>query len=374
MSATATPPNQAPQPPPPDVAIRAKPPSPRRLSRKVLFGGAIVAGSIVAITLLVGLSPQQHLAAAQQEATPTASGPPESISQASSQYDASNLPRGQSMEVATTDSAQMQLQPPTDPMLANAAAMGAGADATAQTGSSNQSGARVDPQQTARISPILFAASSASASEAPTNSRDKSEANLDAVLMPPRSSYEIQAGNVIAAALLTGLNSDLAGRVIAQVTAPVFDSLTGEHLLVPQGARLIGTYSAGATHGDHRLLLVWDRIIFPNGWSLSLHQMNAADPTGAAGIADTTDEHLGGLAGAIGLSSIISVLANNSQNDHRPDGSLTQSVGDAAAQQAAQTGSQIVGRELQVHPTLRVRPGASIRVLVTRDIALRPYR
>ena len=162
-------------------------------------------------------------------------------------------------------------------------------------------------------------------------------------------------------------------RVIAQVTAPVYDSVTGVHLLIPQGARLLGAYDNGVRYGDHRIVLVWTRLILPNGWSINLRQMNASDPTGAAGLTDATDNHLGGLAGAVGLSAIISVIANQSEDDHQTDGSLAQNVGDAAAQQAAQTGSQIVQRELTVHPTLRVRPGANVRVLVTRDIQLRPY-
>ena len=177
-------------------------------------------------------------------------------------------------------------------------------------------------------------------------------------------------------ALLTALNSDLPGRVIAQVTAPVYDSISGAHVLIPQGARLIGTYESGVHHGDRRIFLLWDRLIFPNGWSIDLQQMNGADATGAAGLEDRTDNHLGGLANAIGLSAFISVIANRSegsgQNDR--DRSVGQSLGEAAAQQAAQSGSQIVERDLQVHPTLAVRAGANVRVLVMRDIILRPYR
>jgi len=374
MTATASPNTQTPL----NVAIRTKPPSPRRLSRKVLLGGAIAASAIIAISLLLGLSPQQRRATSQQEANATASGPPESISQAASQYDPTSLPRGRSTEVAPADVAGNTLQPPQDAMFSNTPAPNALSATNAgsiQTGAmAGQGGVARDPESVARTSPILFSGSSSGADGVAAATRDRGEANLDANLIPPRSRYEIQAGNVIPAALVTGLNSDLAGRVIAQVTAPVYDSVSGAHLLIPQGARLIGTYSNSATHGERRILLVWDRLIFPNGWSVNLRQMNAADPTGAAGIADTVDDHLGPLAGAIGLSSIISVLANNSQNDHRTDQSLAQSVGDAAAQQAAQTGSQIVQRELQVHPTLRVRPGANVRVLVTRDIELRPYR
>ncbi|MGE0830910.1 MAG: TrbI/VirB10 family protein, partial [Hyphomonadaceae bacterium] len=202
--------------------------------------------------------------------------------------------------------------------------------------------------------------------------RGDGEARLEAALTPPRSANEIMAGAVIPAALLTELNSDLPGRVIAQITAPVYDSVTGNRLLIPQGARLIGTYDAANAYGDQRLLLVWNRLIMPDGWSINLQGMEGTDPSGAAGLRDRTDFHLGRLAGAVGLSAVISVVADNAQDDRRDD-SFGQTVGDAAAQEAARTGARIVDRELSVRPTLRVRVGAPVRLLVTRDIRLRPY-
>ncbi len=156
------------------------------------------------------------------------------------------------------------------------------------------------------------------------------------------------------------------------MTANVYDSVSGAHLLIPQGARLIGTYDADTSYGERRLVLVWNRLIFPNGWSISLRGMEGADPTGAAGLRDRTDNHLDRLAGAIGLSAIISVIADNAEDDDQ--NSLAQSVGDAAAAEAARTGGRIVDRELSVRPTLRIRAGGSVRLLVTRDIQLRPYR
>lgn len=192
-------------------------------------------------------------------------------------------------------------------------------------------------------------------------------------LTPPRSAYELLAGAVIPSALSTELNSDAPGRIIAQVTAPVFDSVTGAHLLIPQGSRLIGAYDSGVTYGDRRLILVWNRLIHPNGWSINLADMQGADPSGAAGLRDRTDNHLGRLAGAVAISAIISVVANNAE-DNDDNASLTQNLGDAAAQEAARTGSRLVERELSVRPTLRVRAGAPVRVLVVRDIQLRPYR
>jgi type IV secretion system protein VirB10 len=354
--------------PPPEIAIRARPPSPKRLSRKVLLAGTILAGAVIAFALVSGLTERPGRRATETEAVASAAGPPASITQASAQYDARLLPRG-AFEVETTDADFATLDegggrsPPDDPIWANrthppAAPQGAAA------------GEPPDPETLARNAPIMI--SSQSGAAASMRARDDAEANLDASLNPPSSRYAIQAGHVIPAALVTGLNSELPGRVIAQVTAPVFDSVTGDYLLIPQGARLIGTYDNGVTYGDRRLFLVWDRLIFPNGWSINLREMNATDPSGASGLRDQTDNHLDRLAGAIGLSAIISVIANESEDDE-DTGSLAQSVGDAAAQQAAQTGGRIVDRELTVRPSLIVRPGAPVRVLVTRDISLRPY-
>jgi type IV secretion system protein VirB10 len=359
---TGEPPAAAPAP---QVAIRARPPSPKRLSRKVLMAGAIGAAALAAFALVSGLSDRpRRNADAEQSTVASAGGPPESIQSASAQYEAGDLPFGQ---VGAGDDAILLeqgetagLAPPRDAVWANDDA-GPAAPAPHATGA-----APPDPQAIARAAPILFTGSE------PNARAGSDDGRLDAELTPPRSPYEVQAGHVIPAALVTGLNSDLPGRVVAQVTAPVFDSVTGAHLLIPQGARLIGTYDNGVAYGDNRILLVWNRLLLPNGWSLDLSAMEASDPAGAAGLADRTDNHLGRLAGAVGLSAIISVIANEAE-DSDPN-NLGQSVGDAAAQQAAQTGGRIVDRELTVHPTLRVRPGAPVRVLVTRTIGLRPYR
>ncbi|MFZ2028820.1 MAG: TrbI/VirB10 family protein [Vitreimonas sp.] len=346
----------------PNVEIRARPPSPKRLSRKVLLGGAALAGIVIIFSIVTGLSTPVPRGGAQSQSPNTATTPPESVSLASSQYDATDLTRHETAP-PTDLSTQAQLTPPTDPTWSGAQSASDAQTAGARSNTPN-------PEEAAHTSPILFASASRQSQAASTNADE--DAHLASMLTPPRSPFEIQAGAVIPAALVTGLNSDLPGRVIAQVTAPVYDSVTGGHLLIPQGARLIGTYDNGVHYGDQRIVLVWNRLILPNGWSINLHDMQGADPTGAAGIGDTTDNHLWRLGGAVGLSAIISVIANNSQSNDRSQ-SLSQSVGDAAAQQAAQTGSQIVGRELAVKPTLRVRPGANVRVLVMRDIDLRPY-
>lgn len=344
--------------PPPDLSLRAAPPSPKRLSRKVIFAGLILAGVVIAFALVSGLSerPDQRGDATEASTATAASGPPDSIRQASADYDASTL-SGRFAREPDPFADDAELLPPSDPAWANASAPPASAGARE---------APPDPQETARASPILFAGRDAAARAGADPDR------LDARLSPPRSRYELQAGHVIPAALVTALNSDLAGRVIAQVTAPVYDSVSGDHLLIPQGSRLIGTYQSGARYGDNRILLAWNRLILPNGWSINLQGMDASDPSGASGLSDRVDNHLDRLAAAIVLSSIISVAANEVED--KESSGFMPSLGDAAAQQAAQTGSRIVDRELTVRPTLRVRAGAPVRVLVTRDIQLRLYR
>ena len=362
----------------PGVSIRAKPPSPKRLSRKVLLTGCLIFGGVVAFALVNGLSERPERRANAETQAAAASGPPDSIQSASADYTVSDLPRSELApphdmlwgdHPPPTENLAAEAPPPAEPVWA-----GQPARMSAQT----------DPSHLARTSPILFeedrsarAAAEPHAYAGPraaflANQRGDGDARLDATLTPPRSPNEIMAGAVIPAALLTELNSDLPGRVIAQITAPVFDSVTGHRLLIPQGARLIGTYDAANAYGDQRLLLVWNRLIMPDGWSINLQGMEGTDPAGAAGLRDRTDFHLGRLAGAVGLSAVISVVADNAQNDRR-DNSFGQTVGEAAAQEAARTGGRIVDRELSVRPTLRVRVGAPVRLLVTRDIRLRPY-
>jgi type IV secretion system protein VirB10 len=343
--------------PQPDLAIRTRPPSPKRLSRKVLLGGAITLGAIVAAALLFGLSAQPANRGRDAEAIATAGGPPESIQSAPGQYASADLQGGDRGEALPEEETADGLAPPSDPAWSG------------QSGASAPPSAPPEPspQDLARVAPILFDAERASVRAEPDDER------LPSRLRPPRSRYEVMAGAVIPAALATELNSDLPGSVIAQVTAPVFDSVTGRHLLIPQGSRLIGTYDNGVRYGDRRILLIWNRLILPNGWSISLQGMQGADPAGASGLSDRTDLHLDRLIGAIGTSAIISVVANNAE-DEDDGASLSQNIADAAAQEAARTGGRIIDRELQVRPTLRVRAGAPVRVLVMRDIGLRPYR
>ena len=190
-------------------------------------------------------------------------------------------------------------------------------------------------------------------------------------IQPPASPYVLQAGSVIPASLITGLRSDLPGQVTAQVTEDVYDSPTGKTLLIPQGARLIGEYDAQVTFGQSRALLVWTRLIMPNGKSIVLERQPGVDPQGYAGLADQVDNHWGMLFKAAILSTILSVGteagAGNNENN------LAQAIRQGASQSINQAGERVVGRSLDIQPTITIRPGFPVRVLVTRDLVLEPY-
>jgi type IV secretion system protein VirB10 len=199
---------------------------------------------------------------------------------------------------------------------------------------------------------------------------DRTTASPDRV-EAPASAYVLQAGAVIPAALITGLRSDLPGEVTAQVTGDVYDSPTGTILLVPQGARLIGQYDAQISFGQSRALLVWTRLIFPNGRSIVLERQPGTDAAGYAGLQDRVNNHWRTLFEAAILSTILSVGAEAGTSDS--ENNLAQAIREGASQSLNQTGQQVVSRSLNVQPTLTIRPGFPVRVLVTRDLVLEPY-
>lgn len=188
----------------------------------------------------------------------------------------------------------------------------------------------------------------------------------------PASPYVLQAGAVIPAALLTGLRSDLPGQVTAQVTEDVYDSPTGRIRLIPQGARLIGQYDAQIAFGQTRALLVWNRLIMPNGRSIVLERQPGADAEGYAGLEDEVDNHWGTLFKAAILSTLLSIGSEVGSSGTEDD--LIRAIRRGGADSANQIGQRIVGRSLNVQPTITIRPGFPVRVLVTRDLVLEPYR
>lgn len=187
------------------------------------------------------------------------------------------------------------------------------------------------------------------------------------------SPYQVMAGTVIPAALITGINSDLPGVILATVTQPVYDSKLGRHLLIPQGTRLIGEYDSQVAFGQRRVLLVWNRLIFPDASSLTLDRLPGVDTAGNAGLEDGVDRHWRQLLAGAALSTLIGVGAELAAPD-RDSSQVVVSARQSMQESINQVGQELTRRNLNVQPTLTIRAGYPVRVIVSRDLALRPYQ
>jgi type IV secretion system protein VirB10 len=201
-------------------------------------------------------------------------------------------------------------------------------------------------------------------SDAPTVSSDR--------LTPAASPYIIQAGTVIPAALITGIESDLPGQITAQVTENVYDSPTGQYLLIPQGARLIGEYNSEVAYAQTRVQLIWTRLILPDDQSIILDNQSGADTQGYSGLQDGVNNHWGALFEAALLSTFLSVGAEAGTSNQ--ENNLIQAIRSGASDSFNQAGQQVVERELNIQPTLTIRTGFPVRVIVNQDFILKPYQ
>lgn len=190
-------------------------------------------------------------------------------------------------------------------------------------------------------------------------------------LQAPASPYQVMAGSVIAASLLTGLNSDLPGMVVAQVTEPVFDTVTGRTMLIPQGSRLIGSYDSVVAFGQRRALLVWQRIILPDGSSIQIDNLSATDSAGYAGLSDKVDFHTWRMLKGVMLSTLLGVGTEITFGANESD--LVRAIRQSTQQSANEAGQRIVSKNLAIQPAITVRPGWPLRVIVHKDIVLRPW-
>ena len=240
------------------------------------------------------------------------------------------------------------------------------------------------PQSSPVVAPVLSGTGSffpASATDTAPDATDRRQAFLDEPvdrrttaadrLTDPPSPYVVQAGAVIPAALVTGLRSDLPGQITAQVTSNVYDSPTGRFLLIPQGARLIGEYDSRVAFGQSRMLLVWTRLILPNGRSIVLERQPGADQAGYAGLEDGVNNHWGRLFIAAGLATVLNIGVELGADD---DDDIARAIREGTQDTIGRAGDEIVRRQLSIPPTLTIRPGFPVRVMVTRDLILEPYR
>ncbi|HET6608915.1 MAG TPA: TrbI/VirB10 family protein [Rhodopila sp.] len=379
---------------PPDLRLRGAQPRVTRLSRKVLIGLGCV--SALAIAGALGYALQTH------NSTPTGQN----------LLDTQNLPSADGLAGLPKDYTGLPWKaPPLGPALpgdlgtpilnagaaSNTTAAGDISNSEAQHLAQEAEAARVSQlfaqinQQAQPMSVSVPAGASGAtggtASAAPVdagaaqNMQDRKTAFLNAApdeettspdrLQAAASPYVVQAGTVIPAALITGIESDLPGQITAQVTEDVYDSPTGRYLLIPQGARLIGQYDSSVAFGQSRVLLVWTRLIMPNGTSIVLERLPGADTQGYAGLEDRVNYHWWQLFKGAVLSTILSVGAEAGTSDS--ENNLAQALREGASNSISQTGQQIVQRQLNIQPTLTIRPGFPVRVIVTHDLVLSVY-
>jgi type IV secretion system protein VirB10 len=193
-------------------------------------------------------------------------------------------------------------------------------------------------------------------------------------LQKPISPYQLLAGTSIPASLISGLNSDLPGFVIAAVTENVYDTVSGRHLLVPQGSRILGKYDNVVAFGQERALVVWQRIIRPDGSSLVIDNLPATDSSGYAGLADGVDVHTWRLLKGVALATVLGVGSQLALGSSSGESDLVKALQQSVQGTTNRAGQRLVERDLAVQPTITVRPGWPLRIIVHRDLLLRPYR
>lgn len=201
------------------------------------------------------------------------------------------------------------------------------------------------------------------------------ESRSAGALQAPASPYQVMAGTVIAGALITGIKSDLPGDVIATVTEPIYDTATGQHLLIPQGARILGRYNSQVSYGQSRVQVAWNRIILPDTSSLTLDGLVGADAAGHTGLQDEVSWHWDRVFAGAALTTLLGVAAEMAVPGSSVDGDRVIIAGrDSLQDSVNQVGQEMTRRNLNIQPTLTLRPGLPVRVIVNRDLVLRPYQ
>lgn len=193
--------------------------------------------------------------------------------------------------------------------------------------------------------------------------------------------FELKTGSVIPGMLITGINSDLPGQIIAQITCNVFDTATGDHLIIPQGSKFYGVYDSRVAMGQSRLLAAFNRILFPDGSSIDLGAMPAADMAGLAGFRGEVNNHYLRIFGSAAVMSLIAggmaygVDSMNGKGGEDTAPTMQDEMGTALASQLGQTSLQLLQREMQIKPELTIEPGYRFNLVVTKDIVFdAPYR
>lgn len=363
---------------PQSLEIRGRPKPVRRIRRSVLAGGAAILGLIVIGSTALALRPIEFEASAAELHAPARRDLPESFRRLPTGYDEAKpssrlgppLPGDLGAALADTPPSATSYENPFrfDPVIRPERPY------SPQTVQQPSQGRQMVSD--ARASDIFFVNRRGEGSDVAADLLGAGlgpsviEAGVLTTSPDDADAPTIQAGTLIPASLVTGLNSDLPGHVVAQVTEPVFDTATGNHLLVPQGSRLIGRYDSDVGFGQSRAFVAWSRIIRPDGSSIALGDMGAVDAAGYAGLSDRIDRHTGKLFQAALLSSVLSVSSELGRSD---EDRILDALADGNQRTIGRAGEAVVSRQLDVKPTITIRPGSRLSVLVTADLSIHPY-
>ncbi len=384
---------------PESLAIRARPPRAIRFKRGVIIAIAAASSVSIAAVTWMALKPSfvRHMSAPEEMSQPNARTTSDALAGAPATYGdvprlGPPLPGDLGRPILEHERAMADSVNPASQQFEQAEAQERDRQ-LAELKAARESGVLVQGRQAAAgadAPPVAASASTPAQSETPklaldaTKDPNAQQRKADFVgaldprgdvnphtLTPAPSPYTLSAGSVISASLITGLRSDLPGLVTAQVTENTYDSATGRSLLIPQGARLIGSYDSVVAFGQSRALIVWQRIILPNGASLRIDNVPATDPSGYAGLADKVDFHTWQLLKGIALSTMLGVsseLALSGQSD------LVQAIRMSTQDNVSRAGDQITQRNLGIQPTITIRPGAPVRLVVHKDLVLAPWQ
>lgn len=229
--------------------------------------------------------------------------------------------------------------------------------------------------------PVQGADQTGTQQQAPSN--QKKTFQLSSGLTAPTSPYEIKTGELIPAVLMSGIDSDLAGNITAIVSQDVYDSVKGKYLLIPKGSKIYGTYDSNILYGQNRLMLIWQRIILPNGYSINLESMQGIDITGQAGVKGKVNNHTLKLLRSIVLSSIFNFVSSGvsisagkdigKNGDVSATATLGKNVADDTSSKLQSAGDMIIERDLNQQPTIKVKAGTRFSIMVNNDMVLVPY-
>lgn len=209
------------------------------------------------------------------------------------------------------------------------------------------------------------------------NEAGEEKVTLANAYRPALSPFELKQGHLIPMTLITKINSDLPGRIKAQVTENVYDTATGNHLLVPQGTMVNGIYDSRVVFGQKRVLIAWQRLIFPDGSSLNVGSMPGTDQEGTSGLKDLVDNHYFQIFGAAILMSVVNAgftLATDTDANAGDKETAQDALAKSAATQMQQTFSRLIDKIMSIQPELIIRQGKQGHIITTKDIiGLKPY-